>query len=86
MSAEPVEMDKQGRVLIPPFLRESVGLEKEVVVSGDGRKLTIWNRGDWDRENEAIRAEFREIKNNLAKFPRDRLRWLSCINPSWWTR
>lgn len=38
------EMDAQGRVLIPALLRESIGMDGEVVVSGRGRFLAVVSR------------------------------------------
>lgn len=43
-----VELDKQGRILIPPVLRECAGLEKDVVVVGVGNRVEIWDKGRWD--------------------------------------
>lgn len=38
------EMDAQGRVLVPALLREAVGMNGEVVVSGRGRFLAVVSR------------------------------------------
>jgi len=38
------EMDAQGRVLIPALLREAIGMNGEVVVSGRGRFLAVVTR------------------------------------------
>lgn len=43
-----VELDKQGRILIPPVLRECAGLDKDVVVVGVGNRVEIWDKGRWD--------------------------------------
>ena len=40
--ATDVEMDAQGRVLIPPMLREYGELEKKIVLMGQTNKLEIW--------------------------------------------
>lgn len=41
--------DKQGRILIPPPLREHAQLQKEVVVIGVGRHAEIWDAEAWRR-------------------------------------
>ena len=41
------ELDKQGRVLIPPVLREWANLEGQVAVVGTGEGLEIWNLDDF---------------------------------------
>ncbi len=46
-----VEVDKQGRILIPPVLREFAALEKDVVLIGVSRRVEIWSRERWETEN-----------------------------------
>lgn len=43
------EMDKNGRILIPPRLREFAQLEKRVVLAGLGNKFEIWNEEAWEK-------------------------------------
>lgn len=45
--AASVEVDKQGRFLIPTGLREYAALEKDVVLVGCGRNVEIWNKDRW---------------------------------------
>jgi len=46
--------DGQGRILVPPRLREMAGLKKEVVVVGLSNKAEIWDPERWDSyENES---------------------------------
>lgn len=65
-AAQLVEIDKQGRILIPPTLREEVGLTKEIMIMGDGSKIQIWNKETWDQINQDNKFSLREIKNKLA--------------------
>ncbi len=44
--------DGQGRVLVPPRLREMVGLQKDVIVVGLSNKAELWNPDDWQRYQE----------------------------------
>ena len=44
------ELDRQGRVLVPPVLRQWAGLEGQVVVVGTGEHLEIWNAADFDAD------------------------------------
>lgn len=50
--AAEVELDKQGRILLPSNLREHAGLEKDVVLVGVGSRIEIWSKAAWDDENE----------------------------------
>jgi MraZ protein len=46
--AHEVEVDGQGRVLIPPTLRNQAALDKEVVVIGAADQFEIWDKGRWE--------------------------------------
>ena len=46
--AAQVEVDKQGRILIPANLREFAGLDKDVVLVGVGSRIEIWSKEKWD--------------------------------------
>jgi MraZ protein len=41
--------DKLGRVLVPPHLRKSASLEREIVFVGALKKAEIWSQAAWDR-------------------------------------
>lgn len=43
------ELDRQGRILIPPALRDHAGLTKEVCIVGIGNKIEIWDKKEWDK-------------------------------------
>ena len=49
--AATVEVDKQGRILLPAALREFAGLEKDVVLVGVGSRLEIWSKDKWENMN-----------------------------------
>ena len=46
--ATAVEVDKQGRILIPSVLREFADLDKEVVLVGVGGRIEIWSKERWE--------------------------------------
>ena len=46
--AAQVEVDKQGRILLPANLREFAGLDKDVVLVGVGSRIEIWSRENWE--------------------------------------
>ena len=47
------EMDGQGRILVPPMLREFAGLTKKMVLIGQGKKFEIWDEETWNENQEA---------------------------------
>lgn len=52
--ATEVDVDSQGRILIPAFLREYSQLEDEAAIVGAGEYFEIWNAEIWQKELEAV--------------------------------
>lgn len=46
------EADSQGRVVIPPAIREYAQLTKEIVVLGEQKKIEIWSIDNWTEYSE----------------------------------
>lgn len=62
-------LDKQGRILIPPTLRDHAALNKEVVLVGVLDHFEIWSRDAWLKEHERLQSDLKneEIRNEIAK-------------------
>ena len=57
--ATDVSLDSAGRLLLSPELRTFAGLEKAVVLAGQGNKCEIWNKSAWDAmQAQAMAADF----------------------------
>ncbi len=50
--ASEVDMDAQGRILLPPPLRDFADLEKQVVLIGQGNKFELWDEARWVSERD----------------------------------
>ncbi len=61
--ATEVEMDGHGRVLLPGPLREFAGLEKKVVMIGQGNKFELWDEARWKEQREAWMQEELDDEN-----------------------
>ena len=53
-SASDAIPDKQGRVLIPPHLREYASLDGEAVVTGLNTYIEVWNTESWGEERDRV--------------------------------
>jgi MraZ protein len=56
-AAQECPLDPQGRILVPPTLREHAGLEREVMLAGDINIFRIWDLETWRKtaqEDEQI--------------------------------
>ena len=59
--ASRVEWDKQGRVLLPEKTLTRHGLGKEVSLVGALDHLELWNRSDWESEQEKLEARRADV-------------------------
>lgn len=50
--ATDVEVDGNGRILVPPPLRQYAELGKKLVLIGQGKKLEIWSETLWEEKRE----------------------------------
>ena len=53
-TATDAQMDKQGRILLPAYLRQSVGLAGEAVLVGSRDHAEIWAPDRWDTYRKAL--------------------------------
>ncbi|MFP3929269.1 MAG: division/cell wall cluster transcriptional repressor MraZ [Desulfobacteraceae bacterium] len=58
---------KQGRITIPPDLREIAGLNKEVVLVGELKIFEIWDKDRWEDEFEKAKQSFPQDSEALAE-------------------
>ena len=63
--ATEIEMDKQGRGLIPQNLKEYAGIEKEIVSIGALTRVEIWSKEKWQQYNES-NIDFDSIAEKMS--------------------
>lgn len=51
-NAHDLELDASGRILLPAMLRDFAGLEKTVVLVGQGVKFELWSEARWQAQME----------------------------------
>ncbi len=46
--AAELNVDNNGRILLPQVLRDYAGLEKQIMLVGQGKKFEIWSAAQWE--------------------------------------
>lgn len=68
-NAADLELDATGRILLPAMLREFAGLEKSVVLVGQGAKFELWNESRWQEQMDlALTFKDGDMPDELAGF------------------
>jgi len=64
---EVVDIDPQGRVVIPQWMREAAGVDKEVVFVGAGSRIEIWPAEKWDKyAGETVEAVRKDLDTSIS--------------------
>jgi len=60
------ELDRQGRINIPPYLREYAAINKDVVVIGVMNRVEVWSREVWRDYSTKAEESYEEIAEKLV--------------------
>lgn len=61
------ELDKQGRVVLPEYLRTYAGLQKNVTVAGLYTRMEIWDSQQWEHYKKTAEEDAERIAEQLAE-------------------
>jgi len=62
-----VILDKQGRILLPQYLKEFAGIKRDVVVIGVSNRIEIWSKDIWNEFYGTYRDAFEEIAEKIIE-------------------
>jgi MraZ protein len=63
-TAQQVDIDNNGRILIPKYLRDVANLTAEAIIVGVGEALEIWSPDAWESQNELLQ----DADSNAERF------------------
>ena len=64
-----VNVDKQGRIKLPDYLKKFAGMKKTVIVAGLYNRLELWDKEAWNKYKQGTdkaRSEIAEDLENLV--------------------
>jgi MraZ protein len=61
-----VDVDSQGRILIPEYLRAYAGLKKQVVLAGLYNRVELWDHATWQRYKSSTEKKSGAIAEQLG--------------------
>src|SRR3989344_477475 len=64
--AAEVEIDYIGRILIPEFLKERIGLKGTAAIIGVKDRVEVWNDKAWAKNQEAVEKQAEGLAEKLA--------------------
>ena len=59
--------DKQGRILIPDYLKQYAGIDENVVILGISDRIEIWAKEKWKKFFEENKGQFEDLAEKLIK-------------------
>lgn len=62
-----IEMDKQGRVVLPERVLSSAGIGREVMITGANDHLDLWNRADYESFVAQHWPTYTDVQEQLAR-------------------
>ena len=57
--------DKQGRILIPNYLKNYAGIKKEIMIIGVSNRIEIWSKEKWEEFYAGSKDAFEDIAEKL---------------------
>ena len=65
--AAEVEIDSIGRILIPDFLKDRIGLKNTAAIVGVQDRVEVWSERGWSEQKEAVEKQAEQLAEKLAQ-------------------
>lgn len=65
--AQEVIPDKQGRILLPSYLKDFAGIKRDLVLIGVSNRIEIWGRENWQGYYSKSKESFEQIAEGLIE-------------------
>jgi len=64
--AAEIEVDSIGRILIPDFLKERIGLKNSVAIIGVEDRVEVWSEKAWSQQKEIVEKQAEQLAEKLG--------------------
>ncbi|MDD3897721.1 MAG: division/cell wall cluster transcriptional repressor MraZ [Syntrophomonadaceae bacterium] len=64
--ASEMEIDRQGRTLMPVNLREYASIDKDLIIIGVGSRIEIWSAANWGKYTLEAESSYEEIAESMV--------------------
>jgi MraZ protein len=64
--AVPCDFDRQGRIVVPAFLREHAGISGEIIIVGVNSHVEVWSRDAWLEQKQRFEKESAQLAEALS--------------------
>ncbi|MDD3706055.1 MAG: division/cell wall cluster transcriptional repressor MraZ [Clostridiaceae bacterium] len=65
--ASECELDKQGRIVIPNYLKDYANIDKELVIIGVSTRIEIWSREEWNKFNSDANISYEDVAEKMSQ-------------------
>lgn len=72
-NAYDAELDTKGRCVLPTYLREYAGIDEDIVFAGMNSYVEVWDKKDWEEEQEYLSKNIPEIAKRLTSSAQERV-------------
>lgn len=62
-----VELDKQGRAVLPEYLREYAGMKKNIILAGLFNRLELWDEVKWEAYKKKVECDADSVAEKLGE-------------------
>ena len=63
--AAQIECDKQGRILIPKYLKDYAAIKRDVVIIGVSNRIEIWSKDSWGEYYSLSKESFEDVAEKI---------------------
>ena len=61
------DLDKQGKMVIPNYLKEHANIDKELVIIGVSTRIEIWSKEEWNKFNNDANISYEDVAEKMSQ-------------------